>query len=468
MVGEADHQSNIINKLAARHQSIFDQIRAIKPEELKTRNELNELIAFNGYYCLDPSIGAFFTVDANMYFSVGLQEPYYTADLIICLDGKKPFSIEFTGSFDGSRLMQQNEAIFIDLSFFRTDGSDGTTARCTGSIGVEYLAPVKVSGCTYNNPIPNSLFMGTYYLMPPPETSSGNTAQVVTKVLEIGDKNAVLYDFGSGDGVLKPVDSYIYNLNMYYFSFDSKEDSLIMGTSATTGLACNNITRGSGYVTSRPLQTILKTNTGKREDPNLASSALALYSGYYPLPFISPLAFFSVQAEYAILDSIPVYSVLISLSLDGISANGWYFNQEGMSFIDNRLVMIDQGIELKFERTYNAGQRSLVTVTGTVGTYKGITTYTLFNPVPLSAFKGAVMTNDTGETLAIVNDMKVIYNTIEMTGFVYVPLMYVLANPWQNTTKVFSLGFSALNGTACIVLDVPTNKTSFVWGIPKP
>ena len=457
------------HELANHHQKIFDQYRDLKPEMIQKKKDIDSLIAYNGYYSLNTAPGAFFAIDTSIYFNSNLSSPYYIVNLLIALDGKTPYSIEFTGTFDSSQLIQNSEGINIDLTFVRTNGADGTTASCSGKIGVNHLPQINVSGSTYNNPIPNSLFEGTYYLLQPLHLSPDKEDHVFTKVMEISNSNSISYDFGSGDGVLKPVKSYVYNMNMYYFSFDSNQDSLIMGTAAAAGFACNNMTVTNGVITSRSLQTIVNPDIEKKKQiPNLNSYELADFSGYYQLPSISPLAFLSVQAEYIVIDAIPIYSIAISISLDGVTSKGYYFDWDKMSFNKNTLVMTEQQINLKFDRIYNASNRSLVKVTGTIDSYNNIEAYTLFNPVPLSAFGGVPLTNSNGDSLTIVDYGKVIYNSTEMTNFIYVPLMYILANTWDNTTTVLSLGTSGTKGTACIVIDVVENKTSFVYAIPNP
>jgi hypothetical protein len=97
--------------------------------------------------------------------------------------------------------------------------------------------------------------------------------------------------------------------------------------------------------------------------------------------------------------------------------------------------------------------------------------YTPFNPVPLTAFGGVPMRNS-DSSITIESDTAVDYaNKLDMNTmdqFIYVPLMYILANPWYDPNTVLSLGTSKENGNVSIVIDVPTQKTTFVQAIPDP
>jgi hypothetical protein len=89
-----------------------------------------------------------------------------------------------------------------------------------------------------------------------------------------------------------------------------------------------------------------------------------------------------------------------------------------------------------------------------------MTGYTLFNPVPLSAFGGAVMKDPKGDSLTVVSDSEVIYFnsttnvSTTMNNIIYVPIMYILANPAVGPTTEMSFGTNGLNGNTCIVTDV--------------
>ena len=180
---------------------------------------------------------------------------------------------------------------------------------------------------------------------------------------------------------------------------------------------------------------------------------MAAYSGYYQLPSIAPGAFISIQGQYTCKGgTIDHYTVKIGVSLDGINSKGYEFDTGTMTFENNTLVMTKQEISLTFTREYNAELRSLVSASGSIGTYPDVTGYTLFNPVPLTAFGGAPMSNALGDTLTIVNDTEVTYNGTTLDNFIYVPIMYILANPAAAPTIELSLGTAGAKGNASIVL----------------
>ena len=85
------------------------------------------------------------------------------------------------------------------------------------------------------------------------------------------------------------------------------------------------------------------------------------------------------------------------------------------------------------------------------------------------------MTN-ADSSINIVSNLSVTYttgtntpspNVVNMDSFIYVPLMYILANPWYAPTTVLSLGTSKNNGNVSLVIDVPTGTTTFVQAIPS-
>lgn len=460
-------------ELASYHKEMEKKYRDLKPDEVSISPDTLSLISFNGYYTLNSATGAFFAIDTNMYLQNGATTPIYDVALLISLDGKTSARFPFTGSFDGSHLVQVSaafEGLSIDLIFSRTDGSDGTTATCSGAIALPGKLSKEVTGATYNNPIPSSLFAGEYYEKEPLYISRNGKYEketVAVPVMRIDSNYQIFYDFGTNDGNLQPVSSYSYNMNMYYFTFTvgTNSTSLIMGTAAEGGFACNNMTEDSvsKAISSRSLQTIPFPTEESMEIPNLSSNDLAKFSGYYQIPSIAPGAFISIQAEYIpVLGSIDIYLVKIGVSLDGVSSTGYYFDAEKMSFVNNTLTMTDQSIKIVFNREYNAKQKSLVTITGMIGDKK-VDGYTLFNPVPLSVFDGVPMTNSNGDSLTVVSDSEVIYNGVTMNSILYVPIMYILANPWDAPTTVMSFGTSGLKGNTCIVIQGKT--TSIVSAI---
>ena len=404
-----------------------------------------------------------------MHIKNGSSTPVYEVDLLISLDGKTSSRYPFTGTFNGTTLKQNGEGLIVDLTFTRTDGSDGTTASCSGTITLPGKSSVSVEGSTYNNPIRSSLFNGVYYGSVPLYVN-GIIKHVTMPVLKIEDYQ-ISYDYGINGGALQPVTTYTYNMNMYFFSFKQGSDSVsfIMGTAAAGGLACNNMIADAARATSRSLQTIQSPDQANLVFPNLKSNDLAAFSGYYQIPSIAPGAFVSIQAEYANVIGDD-YIVLIGVSMDGVTSKGYYFEEAKMTFENNVLIMPDQSISITFNREYNQEQRSLVTITGTVGNHKNVTGSTLFNPVPLLAFGGVPMTNNNTpkDSLTVVSKNKVVYNGETMEGIIYVPLMYILAYPWNKPTIVMSFGTDGLKGNTCIVTDLTVNppKISVVYAIP--
>src|SRR5207248_2165390 len=123
---------------------------------------------------------------------------------------------------------------------------------------------------------------------------------------------------------------------------------------------------------------------------------LADFSGYYPIQnATSRSAFVSIQAQYATLlpnIGLDLNFVMISVSLDGVTSNGYYFNPFTMTFDGETLNMPQQEIVLKLTRGYNPQNGSLVSMSGTINK-QTISGFTPFNPVPLSVFGGIPMTN---------------------------------------------------------------------------
>ena len=425
-----------------------------------------KLMPFNGYYTLGNATGAFFAVDTNMHVNPDSPDPVFELTLIISLDGTCATRYPFTGTFDGTTLIQNWEGLSIFLIFTRTVENSGPVATCAGSIALPGQTPVPVSGNTYNNPIPASLFAGDYYVSPK------DTAPI--KVMSIGSNNQLYYDNGSNNGNLSPVPTYKYNMNMYYFQFKqgSEQVNLIMGTAGNKGFACNNMTIGTSLVV-RSLFTIPESPTPPIELYDLSGVTLAYFSGYYATPGeMFPLAFVSIQAQYATLipgTDLDLNFVMISISQDGLTSTAYYFNPLTMSFDGETLSMPQQGITLTLKRAYNPQNGSLVTLSGSIYD-QSLSGSNLFNPVPLSVFGGLPLTNSQGDTLTVNNDNSVTYNDTVMNGIIYVPLMYILAYPAQKPEVVMSFGTDGTKGTACIVTtDVDTSSpvTTSVWSNPS-
>jgi hypothetical protein len=457
-----------MSEVANYQQELLEKYKRLKPDAIQVNPDNTTLMTFNGYYTLSGAVpaGAFFAIDTNMLFiGIGTLAPVYIVDLLISLDGIASRRFSFTGTFDGSQLIQNEGGLSVSLRFTRTDGSDGTTAACAGTITLPGQSAVIVSGSTYNNMIPSTMFSGTYYVPQPTDP--------LPPVLQIEDYE-ILYDNGAGTGVLEQVRHYVYNMNMYFFTAvtsDQQSVFLIMGSAAEGGLACNDM---PVVGTQRSLQTIQSPVVTELVSPNRNSQALAAFSGYYPLS-IAPGAFVSIEGEYTAIAGSVIYRVKIGVSLDGAASNGYYFEAENMTFVDNVLTMPEQSISIAFNRVYDPTQKSLVTITATIGAYQDVNGYTLFKPVPLSVYGGVAMTNASGDSLTIVDDTAVIYNSppkynnATLADIIYVPIMYILAYPSAYSNLVMSFGTSGLHGNTCIVTDysVTPPKVSVVSAIPN-
>lgn len=429
------------------------------------------LMLWNGYYPLNIVTGAFFAIDTSLVVTPALHEPYLDVSLIISLDGVHASRFPFNGSFDGSTLTQidTRSGFTISLLFTRLSGAYGPVANCSGLICLPGGQQTSVAGETYNNPILPSLFAGSYYVSIP--------SSVARQVLQIHANSQLRYDYGSGDGALKPVPAYVYNLNMYYFLFPQGQNyvHLIMGTSGNKGFACNDMCTGS-ETSIRSLLTIPDVAT---VTPNIFGNPdidLVNFSGYYPLIYSNgpdeckPFGFVSIQAQYSTwlpgLQS-DCYMVLISWSFDGVHSQGHYFDASSMQFSEGVLTMPEYNVTLKLTRSYDPATNALVRLEGQIGETR-LAGYTPFNPVPLTAFGGLPLRNVQGDNLVIGTDNSVTYNGTFTNSVIYVPLMYILAYPAIAPEVVMSLGTDGTHGTACIVTtDVITDpQTTSVWSLP--
>lgn len=467
-----------MQELSEYHQQLIEQFSDPKLQ-VPSNVDTPKLMPFNGYYTLDSAIGAFFAIDTNMVIRPTASAPEYDLSLLISLDGKTSTRFAFTGTFDGTTLLQEWTVggLNINLTFTRTNSSYGPTVTCKGSIALPNQQAIPVTGNTYNNPIPASLYIGDYYFTP-----SNSTTPV--KVMSIGANNQLMYDNGTNSGTLNPVDTYVYNLNMYYFSIVPDANTkvqLIMGTAATQGFACNNMTIKDNKLITRNLSTIPSGITLTPQLYDLSGVTLADFSGYYQIPTPQhPLAFLSIQAQYVSTGTkkeLELNFVMISYSLDGITSTGYFFDPfAGMTFdkTTNTLTVPSSSkqspLTLTFKQEYNEVTGSLVNITGNIdGT--SVTGSTLFNPVPLSVFGGVAMTNSKGDKLIINNDNSITYTSNNITAtfdsLIYVPLMYIVAAPADAPTLELSLGTDGLRGNTSIVIE-KNEKTTAVYAINGP
>ena len=390
---------------AAFNRLVWDDLQDYNPNAFVPSADTQALLPYNGYYALDCALGAFFAIDANLVVSNGGSEASYMTTLYVSLDGKTTHSVPFSsGTFDGKTLVQNTNELSLNLTLTRVSDSE-ITVKVSNQIAILPALPVTVSGSTYNNPIKNSLYQGTYYL--PEETilsPSEKSKKAMIKVMQIGGNNTLYYDYGSGDQNLKQVPGYIYNMNMYYFQFPNGKESvqLIMGTAGSVGFACNDMTVDGKTVdgknvSSRNLQTIISDNKvnyiGSDFEPNPNSQELGAFSGYYPLTSIHPLAFLSILGQYTVLSGSAVYSASITFSFDGVNSTSYEFVRENMSFVGSAVLLLmdatnNTNISLTFSKEYNAGNMMLAKVTGSINQHTNLESLTPFNPVPLIAFGG--------------------------------------------------------------------------------
>jgi hypothetical protein len=474
--------SSSIEDISKYHRELENSLQNVNPEEVQLTDDIKNLMDFNGYYTLNNANGAFFSIDTNMVIKKGAAQPIYDLSFIISLDGKNSRRYKFTGTFDGVILQQNSEAelgLNLDLTFTREDSNAGVTTSFSGSITLPSKSPTLVKGTTYNNPIKYDIYEGTYFHTIPANAKEGIPEKTV-KALTIENGYSILFDYETDNGKLVKVPSFIYNLNMYYFSFKKalKNEEityhLIMGTGSSKGLVAGNMTitklkEGKSIIGNRSLYTIPHPVSEKEGFPNLEGSELADFSGYYSIPSIDPHAFFSIQAEYTNIDSIEIYGVKVSYSFDGKTSTSVYFNEVGMTFKDNTLVIPSEKLSITLDRNYDKTNRSLVSISGEINS-KPVTGYTLFNPVPLTAFKGVTMKGakngkDKNSSLEIVNDNEIIFNGTTVKSFIYVPLMYILAYPITSPEYVFSFGSDGRKGNSCIITTVKTGETSYLYAV---
>jgi hypothetical protein len=434
--------------------------------------DAERLLAYNGYYSLDGAPGGFFAVDANIHVVNASGTITLSVNLLICLDGKTSTTIPFTGSFDGTRLIQRVGSLEIALEFRRPASGSCATASVSGAI-IFHLAArrqvsISISGSTFNNPIPMHLFAGTYYL--PGAASKEPVASIAGGP---GDWVSIKYDWGTGSGILTQVTEFTYNCNMYYFTLVDSEHplgptspKLIMGTASGQGLACQNI----DGLTSRDLRTIPSAKPSNQPTSAPGAQDLASFSGYYALNSIASGAFVSIGGQYVCLSgTIACYQVLIAYSLDGINSTSYYYDTS-MSFDPATGILTAPGLSVSFTRVYDPNNGTLASVSGTVAGHS-TNGQTYFNPVPLSAFGPAKMTAKAGPlSVQVESDTSVVYvdqtgKTTTLTNFIYVPLMYIVGTTLNSKEFILSLGTDGSKGLACIVMSMGS-LLGAVWSLP--
>lgn len=452
--------------IASFHRELLTKYASGKPSALPTPAWV-ALQRFNGMYALSGSgtaPSAFFSIDANIVYANGVANT--DISLIVSLDGATSQRVPFTGTFDGQHLVQAATAsgFGVELTLSRPQTPPGVMAACSGTITPANGSPIQVSGVTYNNPIPYEVFEGTYY----PSSFTSGEMQSAAPVVKIAPDYQLFYD--NGGGPLTPVESYVYNVNMYYFAFGPNQSTnLIMGTAGAKGLACNNMyLDASGGLQTRSLATIPNPQTGNSpKNGNANTKALSDLSGFYQLPSIAPGAFLSILGQYQFAAGVIVgYSVNIGLSLDGTTSCAYTFD-DTMTF-QNGTLTIPNVLEVKIARNFDPEGGTLSTLVGTISGTPSVSGYNYFNPVPLSAFGGATMTTSAGtDPLEVQSDTALSFKTKPMEAGVYVPLMYIVAGLTGKDEWFMSFGSGGQKGNACIVTSVPPATTVVVSAIPN-
>jgi hypothetical protein len=308
------------------------------------------------------------------------------------------------------------------------------------------------------------------------------------QILEIGTDNTIQYNYtntGGPGGKLQEVPLFIYNLNMYVFSFSSLlgelNYSIIMGTSAEGGMVCNDlftlkdvhfpIPRSLQTVTSAPVKTPVAGT-------NAASEDLAKFAGFYRLNSSSSVfknAFISIEGEYKTkADGTVDYTVTLGVSLDGTSSTVYTFD-DTMSFVQNGdnwdltlpiAVPIldpindpDSHLKITFTRRYEnvykaAGSYygSVVSISGSYNKAK-FTGETLLNVVPLMGFAGAEMkiNSKSKDSIVIKSNFEIEYNGVPYKTLTVVPLMYIVGFIDNAGDEVIlSLGTDGGKGNTCL------------------
>lgn len=470
----------------------------LRKQYSETTNGITEpgtqsLKAYNGYYSLKGEgtpAGSFFSVDTNMVITNG-GDPVYHISLIICLNGKKSQIFNFTGTsatFDdstatlkwtqpkGSQVYLPN----INITFQRKNDGSGVSAIFTGSISLPGMPKFSGTGTTYNNIIPVTMYEGNYH-----DTKSTGSPLI----MQIQPNYGLTYLDLLGNGNPTAVDSYIYNMNMYFFSFERKNAlnetylmKLIMGTSSGGGMVCNDLTQydKSGAVPiPRNLQTILSTKNMAPE-LNEKSQELMQYAGFYRIKSttegaLTSGAFISVEGIYTVKSGGTEYKIEVGVSLDGVTSKV-YTIDANMTFDGTTLTIppfnFNTGeLTIVFDRTYvaNGNYGTLVNISGTIGDIP-FTGSTPLNPVPLTAFGGVEMKSPDGtESLSIESDSQITYQGVPVNELLYVPVMYIVAFDAEAPGNVvmLSLGTDGGRGNTCIVTDSKAvHLMNVVYAIP--
>lgn len=497
-------QLNFAN-LAAHRNPMIDEIvaRARRKPRHATASpnpDSASLSSFNGYYILsctgggDTVPGMFLSIDTNISAALDSGTNTYTAafdvTIIVCLDGATPQLFDFTLQ-DAATFTKQPDGNYklafdleasgtsFELVFTRAGLAAEATAGFTGTMttGGQQVA---VAGTTYNNPILPALYSGNYYTQ--------QTTEAASPILTIGRNFELAYSPYVSTGSAPPataVASYTYNMNMYFFSFtdtNGNDTKLIMGTSAASGMVCNNLTVVGGTAIPRELTTIQQPDQGtaptsgvQLNDRNAAQ--VAAMAGYFPLTpagggtqpgaTVENGPFLSIEGQY-VSSYLPLatptidvkYKTIIGICIDGIHTAVSLYDST-CSFDANVLTVPGEsgGVQGKWVMTFTPGYTAGTGAYSQFGNLNAVSmtfqpdaghasppapvTYAgecPLGPVPLSAFAGPKMTstNGTNECLQVLTDYSLLYTPPAAPGWdpvdqqqawlqiLYVPLMYIL------------------------------------------
>lgn len=487
------------DETTALHSSLLEIAQSSTPYQHPI-GKTEPLIAFNGYYALN-STGSFLSIDTNlMVNNTDPSNPQITPHLVLVYseNGTESTIFDLTGAnrafksvawddttntltaTGGGTITVNNKQVPVptfSLTFSRKDGDDFVTSTFTGYVENSSGNQTQLNGTTYNNPIPMDMYHGTYYM----NKGEGEAIMV------IGTDNTLQYNYSESavdPGALQQVDVFIYNLNMYVFSFPgiAGEDkiSIIMGTSSKAGMVCNDLTtvpatkNTKGKAIPRNLQTV-KQNTivAPSGANNPQSELLAAYAGFYR--FSGSNGYLSLEGTYKTdKTGTKTYTVTIGVSSDGINSTVYTFD-ESMQLVQNEGMLVltipnasadGDILNLTFNRMYTPAYKSVgpyygyvINVTGSVnGTM--VTGGTLLNVVPIMGFGGAPLLLEEKDQLGlqksvqIMSDVCVEYFGQEYTELTVVPLMYIVAFHISPTQAVLlSLGTDGGKGVCCLTTE---------------
>jgi hypothetical protein len=213
-----------------------------------TRNPIDKLIPFTGFYALEGHVGGFVLIDTNLVYHAApapdtMPTKVNEATVSICIDGTTINNYAFPDycSYDGHHLMVHDGNKPIAQLAFGKDYANGNISAFTGIIGGH-----AVHGTSPFNPIQLPLFAGEYY-----ELVNG----AYQPRLQINADFSVFYQDGTSG--FEPVAAYGFNYAMFVIQMVTKGGQTItyeMGTTPKNGLVAGDATKGAELV------TIQKTN----------------------------------------------------------------------------------------------------------------------------------------------------------------------------------------------------------------